>query len=342
MAGGVGSRFWPMSTPECPKQFIDVLGVGKTLLQLTVDRFEGCIPKSNIWVVTSASYFDMIKGQLPFVADDHILLEPCMRNTAPCIAYVTWKIKSRYPDAVMAVTAADHLVIDTAEFKRVADKGLAFVAGNDRIMTLGMIPSRPETGYGYIKSNDVFVGEPLKVAEFKEKPDYETAVKYINEGKYYWNAGIFFWDVRTIEAALRANAADIAAVFDCLEQSLYTDREQEAVNAEFPTCRSISIDYAVMEKAPNVYVLPASFGWSDLGTWGSLHNQLDHDGQNNSSVGGNVKFVESSNCIVRMPEGKDVVIQGLDGYIVAESNGSLLICRLQDEQRIKEFSAKLK
>lgn len=341
MAGGVGSRFWPMSTPECPKQFIDVLGVGKTLLQLTVDRFAGCVPQSNIWVVTSASYFGNVKEQLPFVADDHILLEPCMRNTAPCIAYVTWKIRKLCPDAVMVVSAADHIVVDTAEFKCVAKQSLDFVAHHNNILTLGMIPNRPETGYGYIKSVEKFDDNPIRIAEFKEKPDHDTAVKYIEEGNYYWNAGIFFWNMATITKALRDNAPDIADVFDSVNDDLFTTREQEVIDHIYPNCRNISIDYAVMEKADDAFVLPASFGWSDLGTWGSLHTQLNHDDCDNSFVGGEIRFIESTNCIVRMPEGKSVVIQGLDGYIVAENDNKLLICRLEDEQRIKEFSSKL-
>lgn len=341
MAGGVGSRFWPMSTPDCPKQFIDVLGVGRTLLQLTVDRFDGCVPKSNIWVVTSVNYFGKVKEQLPFIDDSHILLEPCMRNTAPCITYVTWKIKKKYPDAVVVVSAADHIVMDTQEFKRVANVALDFVANNNNILTLGMIPNRPETGYGYIKSDEKFVDAPISISEFKEKPDYPTAVRYLKSGNYYWNAGIFFWNIKTIVDALVTNVPDIVSVFDAIDDTLFTDLEQSVINEAFPKCRNISIDYAVMENARDAYVLPASFGWSDLGTWGSLHNQLKHDENNNSYVGGNVKFVESSDCIVRMPEDKQVVIQGLNGYIIAEKDDHLLICRLEDEQRIKEFSGKL-
>lgn len=338
MAGGVGSRFWPMSTPECPKQFIDVLGVGKTLLQLTADRFRGAVPMSNIWVVTSVSYFDKVRAQLPFVPVDQILLEPCMRNTAPCLAYVSWKIYQKFPEANIVVSPADHIVIDTAEFLSVVKKGLEFVRTDSNILTLGMMPTRPETGYGYIKSSEKFFGRPIKIEQFREKPDIETARTYLREGNYYWNAGIFFWNVLTVIDELRLNAPDITEIFDRLSPYLYTDEEQKMVNELFPQCRSISVDYAVMEKAKNAYVLPASFGWSDLGTWGSLHQQLQHDEMNNAYVGGEVKLVESEDCIVRMPEGKKVVIQGLKGYIIAENENRLLICRLEDEQRIKEFS----
>lgn len=338
MAGGVGSRFWPMSTPECPKQFIDVLGVGKTLLQLTVERFRGVVPASNIWIVTSVNYLDKVRSQLPFVPVDQILLEPCMRNTAPCIAYVSWKINKRHPDANIVVSPADHIVIDTTEFSNVVKKGLEFVRADNNILTLGMMPTRPETGYGYIKSDEKFFGHPIKISQFKEKPDLKTAERYLKEGNYYWNAGIFFWNVSTVIDELRFNAPDIAEVFDILLPYMYTDMEQEKVNEIFPSCRSISVDYAVMEKARNAYVLPASFGWSDLGTWGSLHQQLEHDNMNNAYVGGDVRLIESEDCIVRMPEGKKAVIQGLKGYIIAEKDDRLLICRLEDEQRIKDFS----
>lgn len=338
MAGGVGSRFWPMSTPECPKQFIDVLGVGKSLLQLTVERFKGSVPMSNVWIVTSVHYLDMVRRQLPTVPEEQILLEPCMRNTAPCIAYVTWKIYKKYPDANIVVSPADHIVIDTSEFSNVIRKGLDFVRADNNILTLGMMPTRPETGYGYIKSSEKFFGQPIKVDKFKEKPDLQTAQRYVSEGNYYWNAGIFFWNISTLMTAMRLNAPDLADIFDRLSPYFYTQQEQEMVNEMFPQCRSISVDYAIMEKADNAYVLPASFGWSDLGTWGSLHQQLSHDERNNAYVGGDIKLIESEDCIVRMPEGKKVVIQGLKGYIIAEKDDRLLICRLEDEQRIKEFS----
>lgn len=338
MAGGVGSRFWPMSTPECPKQFIDVLGVGKSLLQLTVERFKGSVPMSNVWIVTSVHYLDMVRRQLPTVPVEQILLEPCMRNTAPCIAYVTWKIYKKYPDANIVVSPADHIVIDTSEFSNVIRKGLDFVRADNNILTLGMMPTRPETGYGYIKSTEKFFGQPIKVDKFKEKPDLQTAQRYVSEGNYYWNAGIFFWNISTLMTAMRLNAPDLADIFDRLSPYFYTQQEQEMVNEMFPQCRSISVDYAIMEKADNAYVLPASFGWSDLGTWGSLHQQLSHDERNNAYVGGDIKLIESEDCIVRMPEGKKVVIQGLKGYIIAEKDDRLLICRLEDEQRIKEFS----
>lgn len=338
MAGGIGSRFWPMSTPDCPKQFIDVLGVGKSLLQLTVERFKNAVPMSNVWVVTSKKFFQKVHEQLPFVPCEQILLEPCMRNTAPCLAYVSWKINKEYPNANIVVSPADHIVIDTSEFDRIVKKGLSFVGECDNILTLGMMPNRPETGYGYIKSCEQFYDEPVKVAQFKEKPDLETAKKYVSEGGYYWNAGIFFWNVNTIVNAFHKYTPDISRIFDSINGYLYSEQEQSIIDEKFPECRNISVDYAILENAENVYVLPANFGWSDLGTWGSLHDQLEHDMNNNANVGGDIKLVESENCIVHMPMGKKAVIQGLKGYIVAENDNKLLICKLEDEQRIKEFS----
>lgn len=344
MAGGVGSRFWPMSTPECPKQFIDVLGTGRTLLQLTVDRFRDVCPVENVWVVTSVRYRDLVREQLPGIPSDNILLEPCMRNTAPCIAYVTWKIKQRDPEAVLVISPSDHIVLDTAEFVRVVRKGVAFVSAEERILTLGMVPTRPETGYGYIQvkpQGTLHEGEIRDVEAFREKPDLATAQAYLSAGGYYWNAGIFLWNIRTVEKAFRDNCPAIAAVFDRLEPAFFTPQEQEEVNELFPTCSSISIDYAVMEHARNIFVFPASFGWSDLGTWGSLYEQIPRDAAGNAVVGAGVRMVESGGCVVHVPAGRRMVVQGLQDCIIAESDGVLLICRKSDEQRIKEFSAAL-
>lgn len=292
----------------------------------------------NIWIVTSERYFKLVREQLPEVKKEQILLEPCMRNTAPCLAYVSWKIKENNPNANIVVSPADHIVIDTAEFDRIIKQGLEFIGEDNRILTLGIMPNRPETGYGYIKAGEnISVNVPVKVEAFKEKPDLHTATEYIEEGGYYWNAGIFFWNTDTIINAFRDYTPNIAGIFDRLDNYLYTEDEQAKVNELFPECRKISVDYAIMENADNVYVLPCSFGWSDLGTWGSLHKQLVHDEQNNAFNGDSVKMIESSNCVVSVPENKMVVIQGLDGYIVAEKDDRLLICRIEDEQRIKEW-----
>ena len=340
MAGGIGSRFWPMSTSERPKQFIDVMGVGKSLIQLTVERFKDICPKENFWVVTSEKYVDIVKEQLPQIPAQHILAEPEARNTAPCIAYACWKIRKEFPQANIVVTPSDALVIDTAEFARCIAVALEKTADSQAIVTLGMKPTRPETGYGYIAA----LGEAdakgiCKVEAFKEKPDVETAKGYLAAGNYFWNAGIFVWNADTITNAIRRYAPQIAGVMDELEPALFTDKEAEELKRLFPTCEKISIDYAVMEKAEDIFVLPAEFGWSDLGSWGSLRTLLPQDEAGNAKVGGRVDMYNCRNCVVHAAEEKRVVLEGLEGYIVAEKNGQLLVCRLSEEQRIKDFAA---
>lgn len=340
MAGGVGSRFWPMSTPESPKQFIDVMGCGKSLIQLTSERFQGICPLQNMWVVTSEKYVEIVREQLPEIPESNILAEPCARNTAPCIAYACWKIKKKYPNANIVVTPSDALVINTDEFRRVIRKALDFTDESSAIVTLGIQPSRPETGYGYIAAGNGLSTdkEIFHVDSFKEKPDRLTAEKYISEGNFFWNAGIFVWNVRTITSVMRIYSPTIAQIFDRVYPDLYTDQEKSTIEKLFPTCESISIDYAVMEKAQDIYVLPSSFGWSDLGTWGALRGLLPQDENGNAAIGQNIKLYDSKNCVVHTSEEKKVVIQGLDGYIIAEKDQTLLICRLNEEQRIKDFS----
>lgn len=355
MAGGIGSRFWPMSRPENPKQFIDVLGVGRTLLQLTVDRFGSNFAPENIWVVTSAAYLGKVRKQLPNIPLENILLEPCMRNTAPCISYVSWKILKRDPEATLVVSPADHFVVDTEEFRKCINTGLDFVRGTSKVLTLGMKPSRPDTGYGYIQSDKpTDAGKVLHVRAFREKPDYQTALRYFKDWSYSWNAGIFMWDASTAEAAIRQFEPEMAALFDQMAPHFYTPNEQSVVNELFPQCNKISIDYAVMErlagkdielnnKQAGVFVLPSDFGWSDLGTWGSLYAQTSKDEDRNAIIGNeNVSMIESTDCIVRASGKIKMVLQGLDGYIVADDNGTLLVCKKSQEQRIKEFSETLK
>ncbi len=342
MAGGVGSRFWPMSTPEYPKQFIDVLGCGRTLIQLTVDRFRGICPPENTWVVTSDKYAALVKEQIPDLADDHILREPCRRNTAPCIAYASWKIKARDPKANMVVTPSDHIVMNVAEFRRIIDSAMRFTATSDAILTLGMRPTRPETGYGYIEA-DLSLPSPTnkevyRVDSFREKPKLETAQRYIKKNNFFWNSGIFVWNVSTVVNALRVYQPAISKIFERLLPYYYTTQEQELINRDFPLCENISVDYAIMEKADEIFVFPADFGWNDLGAWGSLHENLPKDAYRNTCVGENISLHETRNCIIHTSQEKKVVVQGLDGYIVAEKDNTLLICRLDEEQRIKEFS----
>ena len=340
MAGGIGSRFWPMSTSEYPKQFIDVMGVGKSLIQLTVERFKDICPKENFGVVTSERYVDIVKEQLPQIPAQHILAEPEARNTAPCIAYACWKIRKEFPQANIVVTPSDALVIDTAEFARCIAVALEKTADSQAIVTLGMMPTRPETGYGYIAAQGEADAKGIcKVEAFKEKPDAETAKGYLAAGNYFWNAGIFVWNADTITNAIRRYAPQIAGVMDELEPALFTDKEAEELKRLFPTCEKISIDYAVMEKAEDIFVLPAEFGWSDLGSWGSLRTLLPQDEAGNAKVGGRVDMYNCRNCVVHAAEEKRVVLEGLDGYIVAEKDGRLLVCRLSEEQRIKDFAA---
>lgn len=338
MAGGVGSRFWPMSTPSFPKQFIDVMEVGKSLIQLTVDRLEPICPARNIWVVTNEKYADIVKEQIPDIPVDNILLEPEARNTAPCIAYACWKIQKQHPKANIVVTPSDALVINTTEYQRVLSKALDYTSSKEAIVTIGIKPSRPETGYGYIAAAELTnVDEIYKVEAFKEKPDLSTAEKYLAAGGYYWNAGIFVWNVETISKAIRTFQPKLAGIMDEMSASFFTDKEKEVVGKLFPTCDKISIDYAVMEKSKEIYTLPAEFGWSDLGSWGSLRTLLPQDADGNAKVGNDIRLYECKNCVVHAADESKVVVQGLDGYIVAEKHGQLLVCSLKEEQRIKEF-----
>lgn len=342
MAGGIGSRFWPMSTPERPKQFVDVLGTGRTFIQMTVDRFKGILPAENVWVVTSQAYEDIVAEQLPEVPRGNILLEPCRRNTAPCIAYAAWRIKSIDPKATIVVSPSDHLVLDVPEFQRVITSAMNFASTSDAIVTLGMKPTRPETGYGYIQTDmscpSARNKEIYRVDAFREKPDLATAEKYIRKPNMLWNAGIFIWNVSTVVNALRVYAPEINEVFENLLPLYGTDKEQEAINENFPKCESISVDYAILEKSEEIYCFPASFGWSDLGTWGSLRENVSRDNNGNAVIGNNVQTFETRDCVIHCSEERRVVVQGLEGYIVAEKDNTLLICKLSEEQRIKQFS----
>src|SRR5574344_133661 len=335
MAGGIGSRFWPLSTPGYPKQFIDILGCGKSLIQLTTDRFHGICPESNFWVVTNAAYVDIVRQQLPFIPDGHILAEPAARNTAPCIAWACWNIKTEDPEANVVVTPSDAVVMNPEEFRRIIREALAFTDQHDAIVTIGIKPNRPETGYGYVEYNvNENVNESiLAVAQFKEKPDFSTAQDYLKQGNYLWNAGIFVWNVETIISTITKYKPNIADDMQCIMTS-------DDVESIFPQCEKISIDFAVMEPAAAdglVYTCPADFGWSDLGNWASLHEKLEKDPQNNGTVG-NVHLYECKDCVVHVEDAQKVVLQGLEGYIVSEKGGRILVCRRREEQRIKEWN----
>ncbi len=342
MAGGVGNRLWPLSTEETPKQFVDVLGCGKSLLQLTVERFEGICPVENIWVVTSEKYAARVEEQLPMIKRENILKEPCRRSTAPCIAYAAWKIKKRDPSANMVVAPSDHFVADIQEFRRVIKSSLSFVSGSDAILTLGIKPTRPETGFGYIEavlgSSTLSNKEIFRVDSFKEKPAREIAESYIARKNFFWNSGIFIWNVSTIVNAFRVYQSPIASVFESMMPFYDTPEEQQVVDERFPECRNISVDYAIMERADEIFVFPVNFAWNDLGTWASLHENKQSDLNGNVVIGNAVHFSESHNCIVRTKDMKTVVVIGMDNCIVAEKDNNLLVCRMGDENRIKDFS----
>lgn len=338
MAGGIGSRFWPMSTPEYPKQFVDVMGCGRTMIQMTVERFAPLCPLENMWVVTSEDYVGIVRSQIPEIPESNILAEPCARNTAPCIAYACWKIMARCPEANIVVTPSDALVINVDEFRRIICGALSFASEGERIVTLGIKPTRPETGYGYIAAGEQIAGSEICTVEsFREKPDAQTAQKYLDAGTYLWNAGIFIWNVDTIVGSLRRFAPELAAKMDTMAKAFYTADEKKVVGEVFPTCEKISIDYAVMEKADYIYTYPSDFGWSDVGTWGSLWTLLPHDENGNAVVGKNVHLYECKGCIVHAPNASSVVLEGIEDSIVVEREGRILICRMSEEQRIKEF-----
>ncbi len=338
MAGGIGSRFWPMSTSETPKQFLDILGTGKTMIQQTVERFDGIVPVENVFIVTSASYKEIIKEQLPGVPISQVLLEPCMRNTAPCIAYAAYKIKLKDPNANIVVAPSDHLITNEKEFQRVINKGLDFVGQNETLLTLGIQPHRPETGYGYIQSSSEDQDGIFSVEGFKEKPNLEKAKEYISAGNFYWNSGIFLWSVSSIVSAFEKHLPEVAKIFAAASDVYNTEKEQAYIDKVYPDCENISIDYGVMERADNIFTLPADFGWSDLGTWGSLWEKRDKDDVGNSVVGSEVKLFDCKNTIVTVPNDRPVVLQGLEDFIVVEANGVFMVCKKEDEQRIKEFS----
>lgn len=341
LAGGAGSRFWPISSEELPKQFLDILGCGRTLIQLTLERFNGLIPKENVWVVTAEKYREIVMEQLPEIPSGNILCEPCRRNTAPCICYVSWKIKKLNTKANIVVSPSDHLVVDIQAFQSAIDDSLSFAAETDAVVTLGLKPTRPETGYGYIKADLTYSSSRkhniFRVDEFKEKPTLEIAKEYIQSPNYLWNSGIFIWNVNTIINAFRVYEPEVSSIFEGLMPYYGTDKEQNKIDESYPLCKNISVDYAILEKAEEIFVFPASFSWSDLGTWNSLREQSDMDKYGNVCIGDNIKLYDTYNTIVHTCNKKEVIVEGLDGYVVAEKEGKLLVCRLSEEQRIKLF-----
>lgn len=342
MAGGVGSRFWPLSNADTPKQFLDLLGTGRSLLQMTVDRFRDTIcPIENIWIVTSHQFLSIVQQQLPEIPRQNILLEPCRRNTAPCIAYVSWAIKSLNSNANVVVAPSDHFIGNIPKFREAINACMKFTSETDSIVTLGLRPDYPSVGYGYIEA-DLSYPSPTnpniyRVDSFKEKPALEIAQQYIRENNFFWNSGIFIWNVNTIVNAFRVYQPEMAQIFDGISPYLRTDREQEIINERFPECENISVDYAIMEKTEEIYVYPSDFGWSDLGSYSSLRSLMPHDTHGNACIGSNIKLFDTDNCIVHVAGKKEIIVQGLDGYIVSEHDGKLLICKLSEEHRIKLF-----
>ena len=339
MAGGIGSRFWPMSKTKKPKQFLDILGTGKTLLQQTFDRFAKICPTENILIVTSEDYKDVVLEQLPLLTEPQVLLEPMRRNTAPCIAYANYKIMIENPNANIVVAPSDHLILNEPEFLHIIEKGFKFTEDKDALLTLGINPSRPDTGYGYIQiDKDNLQSENLyQVKTFTEKPDLEMANFFVESGEFYWNSGIFIWSLSSISKSFEKNLSEVDNLFKEGIGLYNTDKEKDFIQNTYIKCKNISVDYGIMEKAENVYVLCADFGWSDLGTWGSLYTHMDTDENKNAIVGDNVLVYDSKNCVVNMPKDKLVVLQGLDDYIVVESDDTLLVCKKQDEQKIRQI-----
>lgn len=336
MAGGVGSRFWPFSTEEKPKQFLDFLGTGKSLIQMTFDRLDGIVRPENIIIVTNKRYRDTIIRQLPQINPGNILLEPIRRNTAPCIAYATYRIYAHCPKANIIVLPSDHLITDTDEFRRVLGEGLRFTSLNDSLLTLGMKPTRPETGYGYIQYASG--GNALrKVKTFTEKPNREMAELFLRSGEFCWNAGIFIWRAQVIIEAFQQLLPEMADTFSSGLRHYYHEDEQSWIDHTFPAVQNISIDYGIMEKAENVYVMLSDFGWSDMGTWSSLYDLTAHDENGNSIVHGRALTYRSKNNIIVLDDNELAVIDDLEGYLVAHNNGTLLICRKDDESRIRQF-----
>ncbi len=336
MAGGIGSRFWPMSTEERPKQFLDMLGTGRTLFQHTIDRFRDICPVENILVVTSSKYAALVKEQYPTLIDGNILAEPCMRNTAPCIAYACYKIKKINLQANIIVSPADHLIQENELFRDSILKGVDFVSSHQAILTLGITPRHPETGYGYIQMKEKDK-EIAAVNAFREKPDLATAETYLRDGSFLWNSGIFLWSVNTIISAFEKYSPAIARRFEEGLPFFYTPKEQEYIDKIYPDCENISIDYCIMEKANNLFVQKVTFSWSDLGTWSALWEKSTKSGSGNVVSSSRSAFYESTNNIVQVEPGKTVIIQGLNDFIVVEANNTLLICRKKEEQRIKNF-----
>ena len=343
MAGGIGSRFWPMSRTNFPKQFLDILNTGRTLIQGTFDRFAKFIPVENIYVVTFEDYKDIVQEQLPELPPQNILCEPSRKNTAPCVAYISYKLQQLNPDANLICAPADHIILEQEAFKNICTEALDFTANIKGLITLGIKPTYPNTGYGYIQYDQKPVtANVFKVKTFTEKPDIALAKTFIASGDFLWNAGIFVWQVKNIIKAFEKHLPEVHEVFDAEKAFFNTPEEKEAIERIYPQCVNISIDYGVMEKADNVYLIPSSFGWSDLGTWASAYENIEKDYLANAVAGDNVMVIDATNNMVHSDHKKLVLLQGLDDFIVVDTKDVLLICKKDKEQTIKEYVAEVK
>lgn len=343
MAGGIGSRFWPMSRTNYPKQFLDILNTGKTLIQWTYDRFADFIPKENIFVVTSEEYSGIVAEQLPDLPVANILGEPSRKNTAPCIAYISFKLMQKDPLACLIVAPSDHLILDNTAFRKVCLEALSFVNKHNAFITLGIKPTHPNTGYGYIQFEQHAVTDNVyKVKTFTEKPNLELAKTFLASGEFLWNAGIFVWQVKNILTAFEKYLPEMFEVFVAEKDKFNTVDEKAALDAIYPQCTNISIDFGIMEKADNVYVIPSSFGWSDLGTWNSAYDNFEKDYLENAVAGNNVVVIDATKCMVHVPNEKLVLLQGLDDHIIVDTNDVLMICKKDKEQEIKEYVNEVK
>lgn len=341
MAGGAGTRFWPYSRTKHPKQFLDILGTGKTMLQSTFERFARIAPEENFFIVTNEEYKNLVKEQLPQLADDQILLEPIRRNTAPCIAYATYKILQKDASAITVVTPADHIVLKEDSFIKVIETALTAAEKDGNLITVGIKPHRPETGYGYIQYHDG--DSPIKkVKTFTEKPEKDLAKKFIESGDFVWNSGMFIWKASAIKSAFETHLPEVDENFREISEKFYTPEEEGAIKKTYSHCRSISIDYGIMEKAENVYVVLGDFGWSDLGSWETLHELVETKDENKNVVQANALLYNTKNSIVRVPEDKLVVIHDLNGYLITEHENVLLICKKDAEKKFREFVADVK
>lgn len=343
MAGGIGSRFWPKSRTSYPKQFLDILNTGKSLIRWTYERYLAFIPNENIYIVTSEEYVAIVKEQLPELPVENILAEPSRKNTAPCVAYISYKLLQKDPEASLIVAPSDHMILDNENFRKITELALDFVSHIKSLVTLGIKPTHPNTGYGYIQHEPLQVADGIyKVKTFTEKPNLELAKTFLASGDFLWNAGILVWQVKNVMKAFEIYQPEMYELFEAEKVHFNTPTEKEAINRIYPLCTNVSIDFAIMEKADNVYVIPSSFGWSDLGTWNSAYDNLEKDYLGNAVATENVIVIDATKCMVSAQPDKLLVLQGLDDFIVVDTDDVLLICKKEKEQAIKEYVAEVK